>query len=168
MSTIELLRIRRSGCSNLLISIPHFPAGLFPSPSLSNHRSARWMPPNQQLAPMDERAAISVTLPVENPTQSFWQDPPDPIARLRSAAEQPATADVVIVGSGITGAAVAWGLLSEDGKREVVMLEARDACSAATGRNGADPLSGPRGILCRDPMIQSSPYQSGCVSRFQL
>lgn len=46
--------------------------------------------------------------------------------------------DVVVVGSGITGAGVAWGLLKGDGgkKKRVVMLEARSVCSGATGRNG--------------------------------
>jgi hypothetical protein len=93
---------------------------------------------------MDERAKIPVSLPSENPTQSYWQDPPDPIADLRTTEQLPSTADTVIIGSGITGAAVAWGLLqhSEPGPNpdglgaSIVMLEARQACSGATGRNG--------------------------------
>ncbi len=85
---------------------------------------------------MDERAAIPVTLPRDNPTPSYWQDPPDEIADLRSTDVLPEEADVVIVGSGITGAAVAWNLLENDPERTIVMLEARKACSGATGRNG--------------------------------
>lgn len=92
---------------------------------------------------MDKRAAIPVTLPRDNPTPSYWQDPPDGIADLRSTTSLPETADVVIIGSGITGAAVAWHLLQEQGASEqqqrrqtIVMLEARQACSGATGRNG--------------------------------
>ena len=58
-----------------------------------------------------------------------------------------AVVDTVIVGSGITGARVAWGLVAGDsdgdgGKRfegRVVMFEARQACSGATGRNGKVP-----------------------------
>jgi hypothetical protein len=93
------------------------------------------------MATIQERANLPVSLPVENPTQSFWQDPPDDIATLRCTAELPPTADVVIVGSGITGATVAWGLLGGEDeakvrKESVVMLEAREACSGATGRNG--------------------------------
>jgi hypothetical protein len=84
---------------------------------------------------MDQRAAIPVSLPWLNPTQSYWQDPPDEIADLRSTDTVPRSADVVIVGSGITGAAVAWNLL-QDGDRDVLMLDARQACSGATGRNG--------------------------------
>jgi glycine/D-amino acid oxidase-like deaminating enzyme len=41
-------------------------------------------------------------------------------------------ADVVIVGSGITGAFAARELVK--GGRKVVMLEAREACWGATGR----------------------------------
>lgn len=50
--------------------------------------------------------------------------------------------DTVVIGSGISGARIAWGLLGdEDGdvkgeKRRVVMLEARQTCSGASGRNG--------------------------------
>lgn len=85
---------------------------------------------------MDERAAIPVTLPRDNPTQSYWQDPPDEIADLRTTENLPANADVVIIGSGITGAAVAWNLLDVEKPPNIVMLEARQACSGATGRNG--------------------------------
>lgn len=48
-------------------------------------------------------------------------------------------AETVIIGSGITGTLIAHGLLERDhgsdGKR-VVMLEARNFCGGATGRNG--------------------------------
>ncbi|ROT42528.1 FAD dependent oxidoreductase [Sodiomyces alkalinus F11] len=93
--------------------------------------------------------------------RSLWQTPPADIAEFQSP-ELPAATDIVIVGSGITGAAAAWNLLSrvEPADQEshnaglvnhatpqrvadqthepsrVVMLEAREACSGATGRNG--------------------------------
>lgn len=111
---------------------------------------------------MDQRARIPVTLPRPNPTQSYWQDPPDEIADFRSTPDLPRAADTVIIGSGISGAAVAWHLLGgdppqreggvegEDGNGDgvetggegstrpvqVLMLEARQASSGATGRNG--------------------------------
>lgn len=101
---------------------------------------------------MDKRTAIPVSLPHPNPTTSYWQDPPDvEIADYASASTLPGeVVDTVIVGSGITGAGVAWGLLGggdqadgtngrAEGKERVprvVMLEARRACSGATGRNG--------------------------------
>ncbi|KAI1387554.1 FAD dependent oxidoreductase [Hypoxylon trugodes] len=84
---------------------------------------------------MDDRAAIPVTLPRSNPTQSYWQLEPDEIADLRSTDSLPEKAETVIIGSGITGAAVAFNLLNS-GANDIVMLEARQACSGATGRNG--------------------------------
>ncbi|KAG6374444.1 FAD dependent oxidoreductase [Boletus reticuloceps] len=78
-------------------------------------------------------------LPVENPTRSFWMYPPSPIAR--HCSDLPQYADVVVIGSGITGTSVARTLLDRvhaEGKQlpVLLMLEARDACSGATGRNG--------------------------------
>lgn len=84
---------------------------------------------------MDQRAAIPVTLPRENPTRSYWQLEPHEIADMRSTSSLPVKAEVVIIGSGITGAAMAFNLL-EKGTRDVIMLEARQTCSGATGRNG--------------------------------
>ncbi|TAQ87162.1 hypothetical protein B7494_g4510 [Chlorociboria aeruginascens] len=89
---------------------------------------------------MDDRAAIPVTLPRPNPTISYWQDPPAPMSDFKTAEQVPEYADTVIIGSGISGASVAWNLLSNSEKAteevRVVMLEAREACSGATGRNG--------------------------------
>ncbi|ORY58398.1 FAD dependent oxidoreductase [Pseudomassariella vexata] len=84
---------------------------------------------------MEQRAAIPVSLPRADPTQSYWQDPPDDIADLRSTEALPQSADIVIIGSGISGAAVAWNLF-QNGTHDILMLEARQACSGATGRNG--------------------------------
>lgn len=84
---------------------------------------------------MEQRAALPVSLPLDHPTLSYWQDPPDDIASLRSTETLPSSAEVVIIGSGITGAAVAWNLLRR-GQPGIVMLEARQASSGATGRNG--------------------------------
>ncbi|KAK4230157.1 putative fad dependent oxidoreductase [Podospora fimiseda] len=105
---------------------------------------------------MDKRAQVPVSFPsnFSNPTKSYWQDPPDPeLADYLSDPTGLPTDEVigtVIIGSGITGAAIAWGVLnsnsthhqdavSEDegeGKWKVIMLEARQTCSGATGRNG--------------------------------
>ena len=95
---------------------------------------------------MEARASIPPTLPRANPTISYWQDPPDAkLADYLSAETLPQTADTVIIGSGITGSSVAYGLLGGEingyptiaaGEGNVVMFEARQACSGATGRNG--------------------------------
>ena len=114
---------------------------------------------------MDERAKVPVTLPPENPTPAFWQDPPATIADLRSTAELPESADVVIVGSGITGAAVAWNLLADkDGPpASVVMLEARQASSGATGRNGKVPEAEEGAHRTESLMRDRGPHQSCLV-----
>lgn len=85
---------------------------------------------------MEKRVSIPVSLPRDNPTISYWQDPPDDIADLRSTPELPRTTDIVIIGSGISGASIAYNILKRAPGTKVVMLEARQACSGATGRNG--------------------------------
>ena len=84
------------------------------------------------------------TLPVLNPSKSFWQeDPPFPNLVDAQSPNLPATADIVIIGSGISGASVAYALFTQSHKNgnslpppKVVVLEARSLCSGATGRNG--------------------------------
>ena len=78
-------------------------------------------------------------LPVPNPSSSFWHSEPNEfLLGHRTTPELPATADIVIVGSGITGSSVARFLAEDDRAkgRNIVMLEAREACWGATGRNG--------------------------------
>lgn len=72
-------------------------------------------------------------LPSQESTKSYWhQEPSKKLLGYRSTAELPPTADVVVVGSGITGSFAARELVK--GGRSVVMLEAREACWGATGR----------------------------------
>ncbi|KAK0304246.1 hypothetical protein LTS16_008274 [Friedmanniomyces endolithicus] len=85
---------------------------------------------------MEERARIPPGLPRPRPTVSYWQDPPADIADLRTTAALPANADYVVVGSGISGAFVAYKILCKQPEASVVVLEARQAASGATGRNG--------------------------------
>ncbi|KAE8357496.1 FAD dependent oxidoreductase [Aspergillus caelatus] len=77
-------------------------------------------------------------LPYPNPTTPYWiSDPgPHPLANT-SSPQLPETADVVIIGSGITGTSIAFHLLQEGPPDlRVTVLEARSLCSGATGRNG--------------------------------
>lgn len=85
---------------------------------------------------MERRAAIPPGLPKPNPTLSYWQDPPAAVSNHRSSPDLPAKSPIVILGSGITGATAAFFLLNHPSPPSVVMLEARTACSGATGRNG--------------------------------
>ena len=82
--------------------------------------------------------------PVSNPTTSYWQIPEHHIANHRSTKHLPTeeTWDYIIIGSGISGAAIAYKLLSRNSKLRVLMLEARTAASAASGRNGGHCRAG--------------------------
>jgi myosin-crossreactive antigen len=77
------------------------------------------------------------TLPTPTSSNSFWHSEPNEfLIGHRTTEDLPAEADIVIVGSGITGASAAR-YLAEDQRangKSVVMLEAREACWGATGR----------------------------------
>ncbi|KAJ6505897.1 nucleotide-binding domain-containing protein [Mycena vitilis] len=90
---------------------------------------------------LSERLSRDPGLPGRNPSRSYWCSPPSPLDRF-TGAPLPEYADVVIMGSGIASTAIARTLLDSQSSSEkgstlrVVMLEARDVCSGATGRNG--------------------------------
>lgn len=80
-------------------------------------------------------------LPVSNPSTSYWQanakDSPIHDHGKDDLLPSPNTKiDVVIIGSGISGAVAAYELQKQAPHLSIVMLEARQACSGATGRNG--------------------------------
>lgn len=77
------------------------------------------------------------SLPVPNPTQSFWLDSsPDanPLGKEGSDVPLTSDADVCIIGSGISGVSAAYHLskaIEADpklGSLKAVILEARDFC----------------------------------------
>ncbi|ESZ91377.1 hypothetical protein SBOR_8229 [Sclerotinia borealis F-4128] len=93
-------------------------------------------------------------LPTPNSTKSFWHREPSKILQgHRTTEELPSRADVVIIGSGIAGSSAAhWLREHAEGKHlNVVMLEAREACWGATGRNGGH---------CQ-PLVYASPPEVG-------
>ncbi|KAJ6480946.1 FAD dependent oxidoreductase [Mycena sanguinolenta] len=86
-------------------------------------------------------------LPHSDPTHSFWTHSPgaNPLAAEGSAGALTEDADVCIIGSGITGVSAAYHLANavevgafRDNTVRAVILEARDFCSGATGRNGGN------------------------------
>ncbi|PVH94875.1 FAD dependent oxidoreductase-like protein [Periconia macrospinosa] len=97
----------------------------------------------------------SSSLPTPTSTESFWHTEPNEfLLGHRTTEELPEHADIVIIGSGITGANTAR-YLTEDGRADglkIVMLEAREACWGATGRNGGhcQPLLFDRGADVAD------------------
>jgi len=77
-------------------------------------------------------------LPCPNSSASYWHSEPNVfLLNHRTTASLPEICDIVIIGSGITGASVARYLAEDDRTKglSVVMLEARQACWGATGRN---------------------------------
>jgi len=78
-------------------------------------------------------------LPTSSSTKSFWHSQPSKLLLgHRTTADLPTSADIVIVGSGISGASAAYYLREASYSKDlnVVMLEAREACWGATGRVG--------------------------------
>ncbi|KAJ7660864.1 FAD dependent oxidoreductase-domain-containing protein [Mycena polygramma] len=90
---------------------------------------------------LSERISRDPGLPGRNPSRSYWCSALSPLDRS-TGAPFPEYADVVVIGSGIAGTAIARTLLDSQSISKkgpplrVVMLEARDVCSGATGRNG--------------------------------
>lgn len=82
-----------------------------------------------------------MSLPVASPTKPFWLTAGHSLSSHRSTPELPPTQDVLIIGAGFAGAACAYYLTqAPDAPASVTILEARDACSGATGRNGTSEL----------------------------
>jgi glycine/D-amino acid oxidase-like deaminating enzyme len=105
-------------------------------------------------------------LPVASPVPSYWLTPAHALADERSTASLPAHADVAVVGAGMAGVMCAYYTLrgwdeddddaraaggeagseldtrrgeetrKEEGKRSLLLVDARALCAGATGRNG--------------------------------
>ncbi|RDA94954.1 hypothetical protein CP533_0187 [Ophiocordyceps camponoti-saundersi (nom. inval.)] len=96
-----------------------------------------------------QRASAAPGLPAPEATEPYWlTDPPFPeLATVRDPL--PATADVVIIGSGIAAAATAHAALELEPDLRIVVVEARQLCSGATGRNGGHVKVVPHEELAR-------------------
>ena len=113
------------------------------------------------MSPTTQTKPHTYGLPVPDPTPSYWQLPPHPLANHRTTSSLPTTdetQDIIILGSGITGAATAFKLLhpshpnsshnpgipnaDANAKTKILMLEARTAASGASGRNGGHCRAG--------------------------
>ena len=80
--------------------------------------------------------------PGPNPTLPFWRTEPHELDDHRTIAELPADCDVLIIGAGYAGVTTAYHLLDNNASPpSIIILEARQACSGATGRNGDYSLS---------------------------
>lgn len=79
-------------------------------------------------------------LPVLKPLPSYWLDNYDsPLSTRGSDSALPDEVDIVIIGSGLTGTSALrflvekWEGLGNGKKAKIVVLEAREFCSGATG-----------------------------------
>jgi len=115
-------------------------------------------PPVTAVGTMAEPCAIAVGdpgLPRPTSTTSFWHTPPSSFLHAhRTTPSLPASAATVIVGSGISGSMLfhhlhAAGLAGST----TLMLEARNTCWGATGRNGGH---------CKPMLYQSGDFVELC------
>ncbi|KAF2705273.1 FAD dependent oxidoreductase [Pleomassaria siparia CBS 279.74] len=88
-------------------------------------------------------------------TQSFWRSNLHALDNHRSTPDLPSSADIVIIGAGYAGASTVHHILELCKSKNlpipsIVILEAREACSGAAGRNGGhlkpDPYNRPTKI----------------------
>ncbi|MEO5817974.1 MAG: FAD-dependent oxidoreductase [Gemmatimonadaceae bacterium] len=91
----------------------------------------------QLLAQVGAATHRPIGLPIDD--QPYWFRHGHPLAGHRSRTELPASADVVIIGAGLTGASAAYHLAdaARDGLRIVVVDQGDPACEAS-GRNGGN------------------------------
>lgn len=82
----------------------------------------------------------SATFPCSTSTKPFWRTQLHPLDSHRSTPGLPASSDVVIIGSGMSGVSTAYHMLQScrirSTRPSIAILEARQLCSGATGRNG--------------------------------
>lgn len=96
------------------------------------------MSPHKVTPPASPTPQLQPTTPVSSPCLSYWHRTTRAFRYLNANKlnQTPSTAEYVIVGSGISGALTAFELLAGGVKPEnVVILEAREAVSGASGRN---------------------------------
>lgn len=78
------------------------------------------------------------SLPIPSPTLSHWHQTTRSFPHLNenSSAGVPLSTQYLIIGSGISGALTAWELINNGiAGEDILILEAREAVSGATGRN---------------------------------
>lgn len=78
-------------------------------------------------------------VPVPDATKPYWRKELHPLDSHQSSETLPSEQDIVIIGAGFAGAALAYYLLDgveKSSRPTITVLEAREACSGATARNG--------------------------------
>ncbi|KUI72488.1 Gamma-glutamylputrescine oxidoreductase [Cytospora mali] len=78
-------------------------------------------------------------LPVPNATLPFWRTELHELDSFRTSESLPSECDILVIGAGYAGVSTLYHLLdSSNGPdpSKIVLVEAREACSGASGRNG--------------------------------
>lgn len=78
-------------------------------------------------------------MPAQHALTSWWRTQLHQLDDYVSSDSVPKESDIVIIGAGISGASVAYHLLQQHkgpNPPRITILEARQTCSGATGRNG--------------------------------
>ena len=95
---------------------------------------------NSSVKDITNHKMTSKPFPVANGMLPFWRTDPHPLDNHRSSETLPEESDIVIVGAGYAGASVAHHILEQipAGSKapSITIIEARQACSGATARNG--------------------------------
>ena len=93
---------------------------------------------NGTASPIDATSHISKYLPVSNPGECFWSRDLHELNDHRSTENLPNHTDILIIGAGYAGISTTYHLVKDknNSERSITILEARSACSGATGRNG--------------------------------
>ena len=87
---------------------------------------------------VDERSSGHRSLPVPDPCLSYWHRTTRAFPHLNDNCDTPVPTSItyLIIGSGLSGSFTAWSLIESGASGEdIVILEAREAVSGASGRN---------------------------------
>jgi glycine/D-amino acid oxidase-like deaminating enzyme/CRP-like cAMP-binding protein len=92
----------------------------------------------QLLARLGVVSSMPIGMPLDR--EPYWLRAPHPLANYQSHALLPSSADVVIIGAGLTGASTAYHLRAEARNQglRVVVLDRGDPACEASGRNGGN------------------------------
>ncbi|KAJ4352333.1 uncharacterized protein N0V89_007681 [Didymosphaeria variabile] len=113
-------------------------------PSVGAPRPHTGAKAQQSTMTMEDRGRIPVGPPIANPLHSYWQHPKSPLAAViePECANPTQPYDYAIIGSGISGTMIAYNLFKTNPSARIVMIDAREICSGATGRNGGHTKAG--------------------------
>lgn len=95
----------------------------------------------EKMLPKHERLPAKKTFPSLTSTLPYWRKDLYPLDSYRSTDQPPKTTDIAIIGGGMTGVSTAYHILEAHKAQctkppSITVLEARQLCSGATGRNG--------------------------------